>query len=337
MVLMPAFQTSLPEGALLENLRSSFSKVMDISNDMVLLGLVSNNTIGRVRFSQPDKPVEEIREASESLSDLLTYPETEELFIDLLERFAVQSGVSGVQPKVLWNEQDKKIALPHENYILKSAGRDFPGLAVNKFFCLTAASKAGLKTPEFYLSDNGELLVVKRFDVTDEGKALAFDETCALLNKPNYGKYTGSYEGVVDIIQKVPCVSVGQTNRDLFKTIAFSMLIRNGDDHLKNFSITYNKATEVSLAPFYDLVNTTVYLPKDQTALTFNGAKTWPTDDSLEAFGLSVCGLRKKETRRLLDEVKTGISASLPAIEQCGRDNPQHETLCKSLAEVYRA
>ncbi|MDA0788524.1 MAG: type II toxin-antitoxin system HipA family toxin [Proteobacteria bacterium] len=337
MVLMPPFQTSLPEGALLENLRSSFSKVMDIYNDMVLLGLVGNNTIGRVRFSQPDKPVEEIKEASESLSDLLTYPETEELFVDLLERFSIQSGVSGVQPKVLWSEQGKKITLPHENYILKSAGRDFPGLAVNEFFCLTAANKAGLKTPEFYLSDNGKLLIVKRFDVTEDGKALAFEETCALLNRPNHGKYTGSYAEVVDIIQKVPCVPVGETNRDLFKAIAFSMLIRNGDAHLKNFGITYDKATEVSLAPFYDLVNTTIYLPKDQPALTFNGTKTWPTDESLTAFGLGVCGLRKKETRRLLDELKTGISASLADIEQYGRDNPQYETLCKGLTKVYQS
>ncbi len=178
---------------------------------------------------------------------------------------------------------------------------------------------------------------MKRFDVTGDGEALAFEETCALLNKPNHGKYMGSYEEVVDIIQKVPCVPEGASNRDLFKAIAFSMLIRNGDAHLKNFGVTYDRATEVSLAPFYDLVSTTVYLPEDQPALTFNGTKTWPTDDSLEEFGLGVCGLRKKETRRLLDEVKSGISASVSGIEQYSRDNPRYEALCRSLIKVYQS
>ncbi len=73
-------------------------------------------------------------------STLLTYPETEELFVDLLERFSIQSGVSGVQPKVLWNKQGKKISFPLDSYILKSAGKDFPGLPVNEYFCLTAVT-----------------------------------------------------------------------------------------------------------------------------------------------------------------------------------------------------
>lgn len=86
-ILMPPFQTSLPEGALLENLRAKFGKLMDISNDMVLLRLIGNNTIGRVRFSKAGEPLAEVAASTHTLNDLLTYPETEALFMDLLDEF----------------------------------------------------------------------------------------------------------------------------------------------------------------------------------------------------------------------------------------------------------
>ena len=124
-VLMPPFQMSLPEGALLENLHTRFGKIMDITNDMVLLRLIGNNTIGRVRFTAPGQALQTADSQQYTLQDLLTYPETEELFKELLEQLAVQSGVSGVQPKVLWSEHGRKVALLSGQYILKSAGRDY--------------------------------------------------------------------------------------------------------------------------------------------------------------------------------------------------------------------
>jgi serine/threonine-protein kinase HipA len=37
----------------------------------------------------------------ESLDELLTYPDARELFHELVERYALRSGISGVHPKVL--------------------------------------------------------------------------------------------------------------------------------------------------------------------------------------------------------------------------------------------
>jgi len=336
-MLMPAFQTSLPEGALLENLRTRFGKLMDINNDMVLLKLIGNNTIGRVRFSDSDPSVKQPEASTQTLTDLLTYPETEALFVELLEQFGVQSGVSGVQPKVLWSEQGQRIALNQDGYILKSAGREYPGLAVNEYFCLEAARAAGLKTPEYFLSDSGEMLVVKRFDVTPAGKNLAFEEVCALLNRPNHGKYTGSYEEVVSILQKVPCKPVNETNRDIFKSVVFSMMIQNGDAHLKNFAVVYDDPADVSLAPFYDLVCTTVYIPRDLPALTIEGKKSWPDNETLKRFGLDTCGLRTREVKACMDEVRSGINETTSRIESYGSENQHYQQLCQNLAQVFRS
>lgn len=138
-ILMPPFQMVLPEGALLENLRMRFAKVINISNDILLLKLIGNHTIGRVRFTEAGRPLDTGAQSHYSLTELLTYPGTEDLFKELMDQQATRSGISGVQPKVLWNDYGRKIALPAGRYILKSAGHEYPGLAVNEYFCLRAA------------------------------------------------------------------------------------------------------------------------------------------------------------------------------------------------------
>jgi serine/threonine-protein kinase HipA len=328
--LMPPFQMPLPEGALLENLRTRFGKIMDINNDIVLLRLIGNSTIGRVRFTAKDEALKTQNQSDYSLKDLLSYPETEDLFRDLLEKFAPHSGVSGVQPKILWSEHGKKVAFVSDQYILKSAGREYPGIAVNEFFCLETAKACGLTTPDFYLAENNEMLVVKRFDI-NENQQLAFEEVCALLNRPNHGKYSGSYEDVADLIQKVPCEPVGDANRDLFKAIALGMMLRNGDAHLKNFGILYDDVKRKWLAPVYDLVATTVYIPKDVPALTIAGAKQWPDINALKSFGLHACGLRKKELNVCLDELRTGIEAIKPRIKAFAVAHKSMRELCERM------
>lgn len=333
--LMPPFQMPLPEGALLEHLRIRFGKIMDISNDIVLLKLVGNNTIGRVRFTAKNEALKVQNQSDYSLKELLSYPETEDLFKDLLDQLAPHSGVSGVQPKVLWTEHGKKVALVSDQYILKSSGRDYPGLAVNEFFCLEAARACGLTTPDFYLTDNCEMLVIKRFD-GDEKRQLAFEEVCALLNRPNHGKYTGSYEEVAELIHKVPCEPVGDASRDLFKSVVLSMMLRNGDAHLKNFGILYDDVKRKWLAPIYDLVTTTVYMPKDVPALTIAGRKQWPDISALKSFGLHACGLRKKELNICMDEVRAGIEAIKPKIRYFAVKHKSMRELCDRMLDVMR-
>jgi serine/threonine-protein kinase HipA len=63
---------------------------------------------------------------------LLTYPDTRELFHELVARYALRSGISGVQPKVLL-EASQRGALTSSGYIVKSWGTDYPCLAANEY------------------------------------------------------------------------------------------------------------------------------------------------------------------------------------------------------------
>ena len=333
-VLMPPFQMVLPEGTLLEHLRMRFAKVMNISNDILLLKLIGNHTIGRVRFTEAGAPLETGAQSHYSLIELLTYPGTDELFGELMDQLAARSGVSGVQPKVLWNDYGKKIALPAGRYILKSAGREYPGLAVNEYFCLKAAQACGLTTPEFHLADSGKLLVVGRFDIDKNHHQLAFEEVCALQHLSAHGKYDSSYEAVAETIQKTPCYPPGETRRALFKSILLSMMLKNGDAHLKKFGVLYDNTERKWLAPVYDLVSTVVYLPKDVPALTLAGKKQWPVPEALADFGLRACDLREKDVKQCIDEVKTGIIKIKPQLKKFSTEHKEYSELCERLALI---
>lgn len=103
------------------------------------------------------------------------------------------------------------------------------------------------------------------------------------------------------------------TNRNasleaFFRLLVFNCVIRNGDAHLKNFGILYGDPStagrDACLSPVYDLVCTTVFIPKDVLAPSIRGSKGWPNGKMLERFGKEVCDV--KDPAATIDEVIEG-------------------------------
>ena len=184
--LHPIFQMNLPEGALKETISERFAKIRRM-DDLGLLELVGPHVIGRVKYGLPNDD-----EAPISLDDILHH-DTHALFERLMERFAIRSGVSGVQPKMLLQIKDKN-TLTTEEYIVKSWGEEYPELAFNEFFCMEAVRFAGLPVPEYKISENRSMFIMKRFDLKEDGSYLGFEDGCVLLGKGTKDKYYASYE-----------------------------------------------------------------------------------------------------------------------------------------------
>jgi serine/threonine-protein kinase HipA len=103
-------------------------------------------------------------------------------------------------------------------------------------------------------------------------------------------KYRGSYETSVmkRFGQFANSTHVGE---DMEKLFVLNCALRNGDAHLKNFGIVYDDVQgEARLAPVYDLVTTSVYLPKDSMALTLNGTTKWTSSKELQRLGETMGG-----------------------------------------------
>jgi serine/threonine-protein kinase HipA len=316
----PVFEMNLPEGALLEKLRLRFAKAIPDFDDLALLEIVGQSQIGRLRYTRPGSQPEE--PAAESLSKLLTYAGAEDLFVDLLERYANYSGISGMQPKVLVRAEEgalDRITRRSTTHIVKSFDpREFPELAANEYFCTRAALHAGLPVTRLLLSDNRRLLVAERFDLRDDGTYLGVEDFCVLNALRSHGRYDGSYENIARRIRDfVSPAEVAKALEQLFLTVALCCAIGNGDAHLKNFAVVYENAeSTVSLAPAYDLVCTTLYQPQDSLALTLNDSKSFPRVAELNAFALKHCDLPAAKARKCLQRVVRGIERACTEVRE---------------------
>lgn len=312
--MLPAFQTFLPEGFLRERITEKLGKAMRV-DDMALLAFSGENAIGRLRVSAS-------RDASpdagtrESLAEIMAHQGARDLFEYLCDRYLISSGIAGVQPKVVVPVDapdatpfqasvikpsiGEKSTLRARQLIVKVAGADYPNLAVNEFNCMSIARACGadlIETPPFWLSEDGQRMAIERFDIDPaSGRYLGFEDMVSLQGKVNEEKYEGSYESIALAIRRNGSAPyVADSLRRLFALVVLSVVLRNGDAHLKNFGLVYTDPTsdDCRLAPAYDLVNTTVYLPKDVLALKLGGTKAWPDRARLETFGRGHCDLVK--------------------------------------------
>lgn len=159
--LTPIFQMNLPEGALRAHLLRLFAKATGAFDDFDLLEVVGRTQIGRIRYSAADAQLGE-DVPFQSIDDILRAKRDSDLFDYLLDRFAVHSGLSGVQPKVMIRADDAPLAerraqsFRSATHIVKLwKAEEFPELAANEYFCLSAARDLKLAVPDFQLSDNG--------------------------------------------------------------------------------------------------------------------------------------------------------------------------------------
>ena len=270
--LHPVFQMNLPEGALLVAVRSAIAKVAG-TDDMTVLRVVGGNTIGRNRFSRLEDDAPMFPSEPESLEEILSFPDALELFNELVARYALRSGVSGVQPKVLLPATERATAVS-SGFIVKSWGAEFPQLGANEFLCMTAARKAGRRLPNFIFRRTAVFFVMKRFDIGPGGASCGFEDFCSLQGLGTDGKYNGSYERMAKSIADFVSPEYRAEARDrFFGPLILSVAVRNGDAHLKNFGVMYDDAGPVRLTPVYDVVTTTAYLKSDVPALTIEGRR----------------------------------------------------------------
>jgi serine/threonine-protein kinase HipA len=320
--LLPLFEMNLPEGALRERLRNQFAKAIPGFDDLDLLGLVGSSQIGRLQYSTAVNLVDCIPE--QDIDEILTYNGTADLFAALLERFAIYSGISGMQPKVLIrsNETPEKMAYRGATHIVKTFDSAvYPELAANELICLHGAAVAGIQTASAKLSDNRRFLISDRFDLTSDGMYLGIEDFCVLDGRRAHGRYDGSYENIARrISQFVSPEAVTQAREQFARMVVYACAVENGDAHLKNFSVIYRNPEDlIRLAPAYDIVSTTLYLPRDTLALTLNGTKQFPERNQLIQFIRTVTGKTKRSAIELLEQVALGVSAAIQQAKAYGK------------------
>lgn len=325
--LHPIFQMNLPEGYVLEQLRNRLAKLVNV-DPMLLLALSgSSSPIGRVAVSSPevDRLLLRQRFPGEKLEEILSWDGAQDIFADLVDRYVLRAGISGVQPKVLVPEHQasapQRFISKTSDLIIKSGRDEFPGLAVNEFICMSIARQAGIAVPEFYLSDNLKLFVMRRFDRDELLNPTGFEDMAALMGLSADQKYSKSYSAIARAIRLFCSPEhVPGSLAQLFAIVTLSCIVGNGDAHLKNFGLLYSDPTrrDARLAPAYDIVNTTAYIPKDVLALDLVGNKSFFVSRQGLLDFASVCDVARPEEviRSQLHAMEQVLARSTEQCEQ---------------------
>ena len=326
--LHPIFQMNMPEGALKDTIKNHFSKIQKM-DDINFLKLIGPYMLGRVKFEEIGDVKDDLK-----LEDILNSSK-QNLFDELLERFAIRSGVSGVQPKILLKAHNKT-TMKFEHYIVKSWEDNYPNLALNEYFCMKACFYANLPTPEFYISDDFKMFIMKRFDIL-ENSYLGFEDMCVLTARGTEQKYDGSYEEIARVIKDV--ISPQKRKESLkifFKALFMNHLLKNGDGHLKNYGILYKTDFEDSyLAPIYDVITTKVYIKNDIPALRLSDGKLWWKEKTYKTFAKQSCGLSNAEYEIILEECKEAIVKTKKEIEEFAVSHQEEKLFLENLINCW--
>jgi len=347
--LLPIFEMNLPEGVLRERLRLAFAKATGTFDDLDLLPIVGRSQVGRLRYTGEKEQVQE-DVPFQSVDEILTRRRDGDLFRYLLDKFAVYSGISGVQPKVLVRDENASFALEDAKPRISESFRGathivkfweangYPQLAANEHFCLTVARRCGLEVPPSRLAEDAKTLVVDRFDLRPDGTYRGFEDFCVLNAKRTDQKYSGSYETSImkRFQQFADSPHLVEDLEKLFTLIVISCGLQNSDAHLKNFGIVYDDVLGVvRLAPVYDLVTTTVYVAKDSMALSLNGTTKWPSAKNLRTLGETRMMGTPSKVKQILERVGDAMSQSAAEIQTYMKEHTEFAQVGERMLEEW--
>jgi serine/threonine-protein kinase HipA len=307
--LHPFFRQNLPEGYLLSVLREVLGPALD-GTDLSLLAVVGRNGIGRVTVtaSMQDRGPEEPLD----LQALLHEDFSPRYFDDLVRRYA-RSAVSGVVPKFLSPEspaaplETGRATLRTARYLVKGSS-NLPYLAFNEHHTLRVLARLG-KVPVVHtqLSDDGQVLLVERFDVDARGTAThGLEDACSLLGLPPHEKYAPSMERVLKATEAyLPDATRQAQLEQLGYHLLTNFVVRNADCHAKNIALYYTQLDDVAFSPVYDLVTGQAYDGfRDGTpGLSIEGRKTWIPGKTLPHFFASRLGISPRRYALMLEEL----------------------------------
>ena len=116
---------------------------------------------------------------------------------------------------------------------------------------LKLAAAAGIRVPrwELHTIDAKPVLVLDRFDRAGDQR-IGYASAMTMVEAVDGDQ--GSYLDIVDVIER-HSPSAGEDLRQLWRRVAFSVLISNTDDHLRNHGFLRTSTAGWSLSPAFDL------------------------------------------------------------------------------------
>ena len=251
-------------------------------------------------------------------------PELREDSLQDILRVGTSAGGARAKAIIAWNQQTNEVrsgqvkAEPgFTDWLLK-----FDGVAGNKdkeledpadyglieYAYYHMAKQAGINIEESrLLEENGRShFMTKRFDRRDAGEKIHMQSLCALEHFDFKQAVAHSDEHVLRTIRRLDMSMA--TIEEQFRRMAFNIIARNQDDHVKNIAFLMDKAGNWSLSPAFDM--TYSYNPTgDWTSrhqMSLNGKRDDFTIDDFKACAKNV-SMKRGRAEEIVHQVQTAV------------------------------
>lgn len=275
-----------------------------------LLGVTDTARSGALRFKHPDDDVYlapdingvptlvHVQRLLEATDRTLRNEETEE---DLRLLLAPGSSLGGARPKAsVWGPQGElaiaKFPKPTDEYSIERW----------EAVALVLARQAGINATDGQLLDvaGGPVLLTRRFDRAGN-RRVPFLSALAMLDLRD--REPSSYPDIVDAITEHGA-NAKQDAAELYKRMAFNVLISNVDDHMRNHAFLWAGPQGWTLSPAYDLNPTPVDThPRILTTAIHDSDGT--CDLALVLTAAGSFGLNTKSAKSIIKETAAATSS----------------------------
>lgn len=280
----PWFSNLLPEGRLRDWIADE--RGVNRQREIELLAQVGHDLPGAVRIlPEGEVPLE-----------LIWSDEPDTYAIELADDFhrpGVRFSLAGVAMKFSMLLRHDRLTIPAHgeggDWIVKTPDIRFRDVPLNEFAMMTLARAVGIDVPQILLVPKDRVderlpasvwpeheefaYAIRRFDRDDHRGLIHIEDLAQVRNVYPEHKYDGNFETVANLIYR------GRDKESLLefvRRLTLSVLISNGDYHLKNWSLIYRDGRVPALAPAYDLVSTAHYFAGERVedlGLKFGGSK----------------------------------------------------------------
>ena len=240
------------------------------------------------------------------------------------------TSLGGLRPKCTVLDDDGMLAIGKFPSV-----QDERAVTKGEVLAMQLATKAGINAAEVRLVDSAGVPValIRRFDRTLGGRRLMYASAATLLGVESGGAPEHSYTEIVDAL-RVHGAAAQADIEELWRRIAFSILLTNVDDHLHNHGFLHVERGLWRLAPAFD-VN-----PFPDRAREL---KTWVSPDTgpeatVEAL-MSVIAYFRIPVRRakaVLREVERAIAGWRKAGRALGMTDRELETFAEAFEHPER-
>ena len=281
------------------------------------------------------KLASEVLGRHKSLKATFASARRKEALSDIL-RVGTSAGGARAKAIIAWNRETNEVRSGHiaagegfGYWLLKFDGvagnkdkelEDPKGYGAIEYAYHLMARAAGVTMSECrLLEENGRRhFMTRRFDRLEGGEKLHMQTLGGLahLDFNRAGAY--AYEQALLVIRQLHLsMESMKAIEEQFRRMAFNILARNQDDHVKNIAFLMNKSGHWSLAPAFDV--TYSYNPAgDWTAehqMTMNGKRDGFTLADFRACASSAM-MKRGRAEAIVEEVRTAVSKWLDYAEQ---------------------